>query len=137
FGASDAHEIHIVRSRGYVAAPVLGRSIQHSLKPSDIFDEVVPQAFPVKHIEAVHDSNLVEYLKRASAAVEPGKSIYPYVFPIRNRGRPPQDLPLRAGYYCIDTFTPINVNAYAAALRAVDCAMTGAKHLLDGGRLAY
>jgi acetoin utilization deacetylase AcuC-like enzyme/GNAT superfamily N-acetyltransferase len=135
--ASDAHQIHHVKERGYVEAPVRIRSIMQALKTTDIFDEVAPQRFPIKHIEAVHDRGLVEYLKRASADVEPGKSIYPYVFPIRNRGRPPQDLPLRAGYYCIDTFTPINANAYIAALRAVDCAMTGAKHLLDGGRLAY
>ncbi len=46
-------------------------------------------------------------------------------------------MPLRAGYYCIDTFTPINANAYRAALRAVDCALSGARRLLDGTRLAY
>ena len=51
--------------------------------------------------------------------------------------RPPKDLALRAGYYCIDTFTPLNRNAYLAAKRAVDCALTAAKRLLEGHRLAY
>ena len=46
-------------------------------------------------------------------------------------------MPLRAGYYCIDTFTPLNANAYKAARGAVDCAMTGAECLLDGSRAAY
>jgi acetoin utilization deacetylase AcuC-like enzyme len=46
-------------------------------------------------------------------------------------------LPLRAGYYCLDTFTPLNENAYKAARRSVDCALTGADTLLDGGRAAY
>jgi acetoin utilization deacetylase AcuC-like enzyme len=46
-------------------------------------------------------------------------------------------VPLRAGYYCIDTFTPLNANAYKAARRSVDCAMTGAECLLDGSRAAY
>jgi acetoin utilization deacetylase AcuC-like enzyme len=44
---------------------------------------------------------------------------------------------VRAGYYCIDTFTPLNRNAYVAARRAVDCALTAAKAILDGYRLAY
>jgi acetoin utilization deacetylase AcuC-like enzyme len=56
---------------------------------------------------------------------------------MRNRARPPRSLPLRAGYYCIDTFTPLNANAYKAALRSVDCTLTGAECLLDGDRAAY
>ena len=35
----------------------------------------------------------------------------PTSFPIRNAARPPKDLAVRAGYYCIDTFTPLNRNA--------------------------
>jgi len=48
-----------------------------------------------------------------------------------------KELAVRAGYYCIDTFTPLNANAYPAALRAVDCALTAATALLEGTRLAY
>jgi acetoin utilization deacetylase AcuC-like enzyme len=44
---------------------------------------------------------------------------------------------VRAGYYCIDTFTPLNRNAYLAARRAVDCALTAAEELLRGRLLAY
>ncbi len=46
-------------------------------------------------------------------------------------------MPVRAGYYCIDTFTPLNKNAYLAAKRAVDCALTAAEAILEGYRLAY
>jgi acetoin utilization deacetylase AcuC-like enzyme len=66
-----------------------------------------------------------------------GKSLYPYVFPIRNPTRRPKELSVRAGYYCIDTFTPLNQNAFPAAKRAADCAMTAATALLSGERLAY
>jgi acetoin utilization deacetylase AcuC-like enzyme len=59
------------------------------------------------------------------------------VFPIRNAARPPRDLSLRAGYYCIDTFTPLNRNAYLAARSAVDCTLTAAQAILQGRRLAY
>ena len=134
---SDAHQIHHVRDRGYVESPVRIRSITEALGRTELFEQIPADSFPLKHIEAVHDREFVRFLKDASANVPPGKSVYPYVFPIRNRRRRPQDVPLRAGYYCIDTFTPVNANAYRAALRAVDCALTGARRLLDGGRLAY
>ena len=58
-------------------------------------------------------------------------------FPIRNATRPPKELTVRAGYYCIDTFTPINRNAFPAAKRAVDCVLTAADEILDGRRIAY
>ncbi|MGW8272920.1 MAG: histone deacetylase family protein, partial [Thermodesulfovibrionales bacterium] len=67
----------------------------------------------------------------------PGKSVYPYVFPIRNAARPPKELSVRAGYFCIDTFTPLNRNAYLAAVGAVDCSLTASKKILEGYRIAY
>jgi acetoin utilization deacetylase AcuC-like enzyme len=59
------------------------------------------------------------------------------VFPIRNFRRPPLDLETRAGYYCIDTFTPLSRSAYLAARGAVDCALACADELRRGRRLAY
>ncbi|MGE4443278.1 MAG: histone deacetylase family protein, partial [Desulfomicrobium sp.] len=88
-------------------------------------------------ITAVHDKKFVTYLKRVCSTLPENKSVYPYVFPIRNAARPPKELAVRAGYYCIDTFTPLNGNAYAAARGAVDCGMTAAQEVLDGRRLAY
>jgi acetoin utilization deacetylase AcuC-like enzyme len=37
-----------------------------------------------------------------------------------------------AGYYCIDTLTPLYLHAYDAARRAVDVALTGARELRNG-----
>lgn len=65
------------------------------------------------------------------------KSVSLYVFPIRNAARPPKELPVRAGCYCIDLFMPLNQNAFLAAKRAVDCTFTAAESLLNGYRLAY
>ncbi len=72
-----------------------------------------------------------------SAQIDDRTPLYPYVFPLRNRSRPPQDLPIRAGYYCLDTFTPISRHAYIAARRAVDCALTAAQEVLAGRKIAY
>jgi acetoin utilization deacetylase AcuC-like enzyme/GNAT superfamily N-acetyltransferase len=134
---NDRHWIHHVEERGYVESPVRIDTILKELNKTDLFEKVAPHHFSEKHIKAVHDSGYVDYLKKVCANLEPGTSVYPYVFPVRNRTRPPKDLPIRAGYYCIDTFTPINGNAYLAAKRAVDCALTAAKMLLEGYRLAY
>ncbi|MEX2494917.1 MAG: histone deacetylase family protein [Woeseia sp.] len=134
---NDRHEIHHVADRGYVEAPVRVRSILKELGKTKIFEDVPVRHFGIRHVEKVHDREFVRFLRDACANVSADSSVYPYVFPIRNRARPPKDLPLRAGYYCIDTFTPLNANAYKAALRSVDCALTGAECLLDGSRAAY
>jgi acetoin utilization deacetylase AcuC-like enzyme/GNAT superfamily N-acetyltransferase len=134
---NDQHEIHHVRERGYVESPVRIKSILQGIEGTGLFERIKPRHFPEKLIKDVHDTHFVEYLKRVSAGIKPGRSVYPYVFPIRNVARPPKELPVRAGYYCIDTFTPINRNAYNAAKGAVDCALTSAELILEGYRLAY
>jgi len=134
---NDRHGIHHVEERGYVESPVRIDSILEEINNTELFQKVAPKRFSERYIRAVHDDQFVDYFKRVCANMEPGQSIYPYVFPIRNAARPPKELPIRAGYYCIDTFTPINRNAYLAARRAVDCALTAAKRLLEGYLLAY
>jgi acetoin utilization deacetylase AcuC-like enzyme len=134
---NDRHDIHHVRERGYVEAPARINAILRELDGSGLTDTVAVKEYPLKHILAVHDADFVDYLRRACQAVQPGRSVYPYVFPIRNVTRPPKELSVLAGYYCIDTFTPINRNAFPAAKRAVDCVLTAADELLAGRRVAY
>ena len=134
---NDRHSIHHVDERGYVESPVRIDSILQELDKTELFRKVHPRHFSEKYIKAVHNTGFVDYLRKVCINLEPGTSIYPYIFPVRNRTHPPKLLPIRAGYYCIDTFTPINGNAYLAAKRAVDCTLTAAKKLLEGYRLAY
>lgn len=134
---NEKHDIHHIRERGYVEAPVRIASILKGIEGTGLFDRLPARHFSEQHIKKVHDSQFVEYLKQVCTRLEPGKSVYPYVFPIRNETRPPKELPVRAGYYCIDTFTPLNRNAYKAAKGAVDCALTAAQLLNEGYRLAY
>jgi acetoin utilization deacetylase AcuC-like enzyme len=134
---NDRHLIHHVRQRGYVESPVRIATIRREIDPTKLFEEIPPREFPDRHILAVHDRGYVSYLERVCSRVGSGRAVYPYVFPIRNNARPPKELEMRAGYYCIDTFTPLDGNAYRAARRAVDCALTAAHAVLDGRRLAY
>jgi acetoin utilization deacetylase AcuC-like enzyme/GNAT superfamily N-acetyltransferase len=134
---NDKHDIHHIRERGYVEAPVRISAIESELVRSGLTEKIPVREFSLEHILAVHDRDFVEYLRRVCATTPVGKSVYPYVFPIRNATRPPKDLSIRAGYYCIDTFTPVNNNAFPAARRAVDCALTAADAVLKGRRIAY
>ncbi|MCJ7594801.1 MAG: histone deacetylase family protein, partial [Desulfobacterales bacterium] len=134
---SDMHNIHHIHEQGYVESPVRIGAILKEIEGTGLFERMKVQHFSDRYIKTVHDSKYVEYLKKVCANVEPGDSVYPYVFPIRNKTRPPKELPIRAGYYCIDTFTPLNENAYLAAKRAVDCALTAVQKFLGGDRYAY
>lgn len=134
---NDRHAIHHVRERGYVESPVRIRSILRELESSGFFENLAVRDYPERVLTSVHARDYVEYFKRVCGNLPEGKSVYPYVFPIRNAARPPVELAVRAGYYCIDTFTPLNRNAWAAAKRSVDCTLTAADLLLEGYRLAY
>jgi len=134
---NEQHFIHHVKDRGYVEAPVRIKSILAEIQPTGLFQVIPPRTYPERFIRAVHDGDFVSYLRRMCAGVPSDQSVYPYVFPIRNHTRPPKDLSVRAGYYCIDTFTPLNGNAYLAAKRAVDCTLTAADEILQGRWLAY
>jgi acetoin utilization deacetylase AcuC-like enzyme/GNAT superfamily N-acetyltransferase len=134
---NDKHSIHHVRDRGYVESPVRIPSILAELQGSGLFLEIPAVNFSEEHIRDVHEKKYINYFKRVCENLPNGKSIYPYVFPVRNATRAPVDDSVLAGYYCIDTFTPLNKNAFLAAKRAVDCCLTGATRLLEGTGVVY
>jgi acetoin utilization deacetylase AcuC-like enzyme len=134
---SDQHSIHHVREHGYVESPARIKSILKVLQASPEFTFLPTRHFGEDAVLSVHSRAYVEYFKRVSQQIPDSAPLYPYVFPIRNRLRPPKDMPTRAGYFCVDTFTPISRQAYLAARHAVDCALSAAAELLSGRRLAY
>src|SRR3546814_7039204 len=107
--------IHHVHERGYVEAPVRVGAILGELDKTDFFRRLPVRRFPDRFIREVHDAVLVDYIHRACAEAPLKRSIYPYVFPIRNPQRKPKERSVLAGYWCIDTFTPLNRNAWPAA----------------------
>ena len=134
---NNQHEIHHIKEKGYVESPVRVNSILKHLSRSNLFKQIPAFSFSEKNITAVHDWQLVNFFKSAINVLKEGESIYPYIFPIRNASKLPKDLSYRAGYYCIDTFTPINKNAFLAARNAVNCALTCALKIVEGSQLAY
>lgn len=134
---NDKHDIHHVKERGYIESPVRIYSILKEISKLEAFNTRPSRGFPDKHITDVHNPKYFNYFKTVCSNFPEGKSIYPYVFPVRNATRPPKDLSVLAGYYCIDTFTPLNKNAFVAARSGVNCALTGAELLLEGYHTAY
>ncbi|MFH1665069.1 MAG: acetylpolyamine amidohydrolase [Candidatus Omnitrophota bacterium] len=135
---NDKHAVHNVREKGYIESPVRINSIYRYLEKNILFFRDNPKNYPDKYLETVHDSEYINYFKKICEVLDPEELIYPYVFPIRNASKPPKELPVRVGYYCIDTFTPLSRNAFMAAKSAVNCSLTAAQKLTEGvNRIAY
>ncbi len=90
---NDRHWIHHTEERGYVKSPVRIDAILEELGKTTLFQRVPPRHYSEKHIRAVHDHRFVDYLWKVCNQLDEGKAIHPYVFPMRNRTRPPKDLP--------------------------------------------
>ena len=135
--SGDLHTIHHVKDRGYVERPARVGALEQALQPTGLFDPIKPRHYGEDHLRHVHAGDFVTYLKVVCEKLSDKGPVYPYVFPIRRPERRPKELAVRAGYYCIDTFTPLDRNAYQAARQAVDIALTGAEEMLHGRRVAY
>jgi acetoin utilization deacetylase AcuC-like enzyme len=134
---NQGHLIHHVRERGYLESPVRVTTILKELNKTAIFRDVSARQYPDSHIEAVHDKQYLKFLKKICEWIGETSTMYGDVFPIRNAARLPKDIELQIGYYCIDTSTPLNANAYKAARAAVNCALTAADVVLGGQPMAY
>ncbi|HOO99531.1 MAG TPA: histone deacetylase family protein [Bacteroidales bacterium] len=134
---NDKHQIHHVREIGYVESPVRVRSILREIIKLGVVAEKKVREYPDRHILEIHDRGYYTYFKKICTSMDAGESVYPYVFPVRNNTRPPKVLSVRAGYYCIDTFTPLNLNAFLAARWGVNCSLSAADAILEGNPVAY
>ena len=135
--ASEKHTIHHVRSRGYLERPVRVGALRAAVAALEAFTEVGVRRFSEQAILDVHDRRFVNFLKVVCTKLSATTPVYPDTFPIRRSDRRPRDLPVQAGYYCIDSCTPLDKNAYEAARVAVDVALTAAEEVLSGCRVAY
>ena len=78
------HQIHHIKEIGYVESPVRVKSILLEILKLGITTEVKVREYPEKHIREIHDGGYLNYFRKMCEGLTPGKSVYPYVFPIRN-----------------------------------------------------
>lgn len=134
---TDGHAIHHIKNHDYAEQPVRVDSILDELNKTDLFERHARKHFSDRHILAVHDRRFVNFFKEVALSIDPEKSLFPDVFPIRKNVGKPKNIPTHAGYYCIDIYSPINRNAYLAAREAVDATLTAAKSIEEGNQFAY
>ena len=134
---NENHAIHHVAEKGYVEAPIRISQILNEISKTGMFKRLRPRKAPFSLLKKIHDTEYLNFLKNVCKNLPEGKSIYPSVFPGRNRFSSSRDIEVQIGCFCTDTMTPLNKNAYLAAVGAVDCAVTAAEVLLEDFRLSY
>jgi acetoin utilization deacetylase AcuC-like enzyme len=101
-----------------------------------------------EHVLAVHDAELVDYLRdawsewhAAGFPDQPGQDrVVPYVFPLAGLTEDPAfptAVSARPGFFAFDTMTLIGPGTWEAARGAVDTALTAADLVLAGAPAAY
>ncbi|QOG06045.1 histone deacetylase family protein [Aureimonas sp. OT7] len=121
--------------------PLRAERIRAAIEQSGLGPIVPPRAFGADAITAVHDPDMVRFLEIAWDAWtrEFGPTpAYPNVWPPRRTrqiatARPGAEL----GRYVVDMSSPILAGTWTAARAAVDCALTGAQHIMDGEASAF
>jgi|SRR3989344_16524 len=111
------YEIYDGIKESYAEKPERVLSIVNFLKKNGL-KIVSPSNFSDDYIGEVHHKEYIHFLKKGSASLAKNKVLYP-------------------SYFIMDTYTPIVAKTYEAARSSVDVALTGAKAILDGERLAY
>ncbi|MCB9482043.1 MAG: histone deacetylase family protein [Desulfobacteraceae bacterium] len=134
---NENHVIHHVAEKGYVESPIRISQILKEISKTGMFKRLKPRKTPFSLLKKIHDPEYLNFLKNVCKNLPEGKSIYPSVFPGRNRFSSSRDIEVQIGCFCTDTMTPLNKNAYLAAIGAVDCAVTAAEILLEDFRLSY
>lgn len=131
--ASTAHRKLVVPERDHLERPLRAERLLAALRAMPLVHVEDAKAFPDSHLLAVHDAGMVRYLKHASASLAKDEVIHPTAFPVRRRQKPPSNgHPTHAGYYSLDSFTPLTSRVYEAARAAVNVALTGARELRQG-----
>jgi acetoin utilization deacetylase AcuC-like enzyme len=121
--------------------------IRAALEADGGFALQTPETHGAEPITAVHDPGLLRFLAEAWPQARREAIARPALIPegFGTRGyfqemgtaREPKAISGRAGYWALDTSTPIVPGTYAAARAAVDVALTAADLVLDGEQAAY
>jgi len=103
---------------------------------------VAPDRFDRAALTRVHADDYVTFLETAwdewAAQGETGDAL-PYAWPAADlrQDTPPDHIDGKLGFYSIDAAVPITAGTWAAVRSSADCALTGARHLLQGAPGAF
>lgn len=130
----------------YLESPDRAQRVLSALQQTDWAEIESPGSFGLEPVRAVHDPDYLDFLASAwkewQAETDPTSesdrtALLPATFALRGQRHRPASLLGRAGYYMMDLSAPIVEGTFAAALAAVDCALSAASALTNGQRAAF
>lgn len=90
-------------------------SIYKAIKSEkELFDLKEPERVPLSSIRGCHNYELVT-LYNTAASLPEGKAFYPSVFPQKKKANPDPTNLHHAGFYCVDSGTPLDSKVWMAA----------------------
>lgn len=119
--------------------------ITDALSPKPWAHFVKAEDFDLKEILAVHDEEYIHFLQTAFqewSHTEPESeyektALLPATFPTDRRHKMPQTILGKAGWYISDLSAPIVQGTFLAAVSSANCALSGARAVLEGERSAF
>jgi acetoin utilization deacetylase AcuC-like enzyme len=130
------HEEHRVSDPGYYESPARLSAILPALQKSGLFIEHAGRIYSDAFLRAVHKKEYLDFLN----GIAQGRFLpltRPEVFPPRHLKLPPQSVAAQIGWFCTDSFTPLEPKAIGAARRAVDVTLSATQAVVEGAPLAY
>lgn len=124
--APDSPSIHHSPFKGYYERPSRVTAVRRALEDLPTVEHR-PERWGLEHVRAVHDRRMVQFIEDTADRIPAGRIVYPEIFPIRFPDRLPRNFEMRAGYFCIDTSTPLTNAVFPAARMAVEASLTAAK----------
>lgn len=127
----------------YMETPDRMERVLSAMQNLDWIDLFPSSDFGLDPILAIHDADYVEYLHEAYEEwIKLGDDhkqvgVLPATFPPRGCSLKPNNILGRAGYYTFDLSAPIFAGTYQSALGAVYCALSGAKTIAGGEKVAF
>ena len=131
----------------YLESPERVERILSALGRAGWAEVLPPEDFGLEPIRAVHDPTYVEFLRTAFAdwqseggehgLKDVGPVLIPAMFPPRRSRLRPASLAGRAGYHSMDLAAPIIDGTFEAAVQAAHCALSAAKAVTGGERVAF
>ncbi|MBZ0292391.1 MAG: histone deacetylase family protein [Anaerolineae bacterium] len=126
----------------YLESPRRAEIILQAVQEAALGEIVAPANFGLNPILAIHHADYVDHLRtiyeRWVALGGAPQAALPSIYPQRDLFRQVPVSPwATVGYYSLDLSAPVTEGTYAAARRSAHVALTGARYLLDGEKLAY
>ena len=127
----------------YLESPDRVERILSVLREQDWAEILEPEDFGLEPINAVHDADYVEFLRTAYEEWTQEETPYektallPATFPPRGWSHRPKSILGRAGYHMFDLSAPIMDGTYRAALGSANCALSGAKAIMNGEKSVF